>query len=131
MVVDFQDAMEGPLFYDLVSLLGDDYRDVPTNAMVAAIETFWAGDRTSMPVSKIAHVPDEPSLLTAGARQALALPAAQRSLKALGTFGYQVSVAGCVEYATCADRAWKHAKRAIMSLGWDDLLTELVAFDSL
>jgi len=131
MVVDFQDAMEGPLFYDLVSLLGDDYRDVPTNAMVAAIETFWAGDRTSMPVSTIAHVPDEPSLLTAGARQALALTAAQRSLKALGTFGYQVSVAGCVEYAICADRAWKHAKRAIMSLGWDDLLTELVAFDSL
>ena len=131
MVVDFQDAMEGPLFYDLVSLLGDDYRDVPRTAMVAAIETFWVGARTSMPVSAVANVPDEPSLLPAGARQAFALTAAQRSLKALGTFGYQVSVAGRVEYAICADRAWKHAKRAVVSLGWDDLLTELVAFDNL
>ena len=131
MVVDFQDAMEGPLFYDLVSLLGDDYRDVPKSAKVAAIETFWAGAQTSMPVSTVADVPEEPSLLAAGARQAFALTAAQRSLKALGTFGYQVSVAGRVEYAICADRAWKHAKRAIVSLGWDNLLAELVAFDSL
>jgi aminoglycoside/choline kinase family phosphotransferase len=131
MVVDFQDAMEGPLFYDLVSLLGDDYRDVPTTAVVAAIETFWAIARTNVAVSAVADVPDEPSLLAAGARQGFALTAAQRSLKALGTFGYQISVAGRHEYATYASRTWNHAKRAIASLGWDDLLTELVVFDSL
>ncbi len=131
MVVDFQDAMEGPLFYDLVSLLGDDYRDVPSTARAAAIETFWAGARTSIGTSAVADVPREPASLPADARQGLALTAAQRSLKALGTFGYQVSVAGRHEYATFARRTWGHAKRAIAGLGWDDLLAELAAFDRL
>jgi len=131
MVVDFQDAMEGPLFYDLVSLLWDDYRDVPTTARAAAIETFWAGARTSVGISGAADVPQTPGLLPAGARQGLALTAAQRSLKALGTFGYQVSVAGRHEYAAYARRTWGHAKRALASLGWDDLLAELDAFGRL
>ncbi len=131
MVVDFQDAMEGPLFYDLVSLLWDDYRDLPTTARAAAIETFWAGARTSVGTTAAADVPQEPGSLPAGARQGLALTAAQRSLKALGTFGYQVSVAGRYEYAAYARRTWGHAKRAIASLGWDDLLAELAVFDRL
>lgn len=131
MVVDFQDAMEGPLFYDLVSLLWDDYRDLPTTARAAAIETFWAGARTSVGITAAADVPQEPGLLPAGARQGLALTAAQRSLKALGTFGYQVSVAGRHEYAAYARRTWGHAKRAIASLGWGDMLAELAAFDRL
>ncbi len=131
MVVDFQDAMEGPLFYDLVSLLWDDYRDLPRTARAAAIETFWAGARTSVEISAAADVPQTPALLPAGARQGLALTAAQRSLKALGTFGYQVSVAGRHEYAAYARRTWGHAKRALASLGWDDMIAELAAFERL
>ena len=131
MVVDFQDAMQGPLFYDLVSLLRDDYRDVPTTARAAAIATFWEGACTNVEINPAADVPEEPGLLPAGARQGLALTAAQRSLKALGTFGYQVGIYGRHEYASYARRTWAHARRAIGSLGWDDLLAELTAFDRL
>jgi len=129
MVVDFQDAMGGPLFYDLVSLLRDDYRDVPAAASARALETFGAG--IDMDVSDVAEVPLEPGSLGPGARQGFALTAAQRSLKALGTFGYQVTVAGRHEYARYARRTWRHARRALASLGWHDAIDDLVVFDRL
>jgi aminoglycoside/choline kinase family phosphotransferase len=129
--VDFQDAMEGPLFYDLASLLNDDYRDVPAAAREGALDTFWSAACTSLEVSDVAEVPDAPGSLPAAARQGLALTAAQRSLKALGTFGYQVSFAGRHEYAVYARRTWRHARRALVALGWQALIDELGAFDRL
>lgn len=131
MVVDFQDAMAGPVFYDLVSLLRDDYRDVPKAAAAGALEVFWASARTTIDVSPLADVPQQPGLLPPGARQGFALTAAQRSLKALGTFGYQVSVAGRHEYAGYARRTWRHAQLTLASLGWHDLIEALVVFDQL
>jgi len=131
MVLDFQDAMSGPLFYDLASLLHDDYRDVPDSCATAALETFWEGAALPIEVSPLAEVPAEPALLPPGPRQALALIAAQRSLKALGTFGYQVGVASRHGYAAYAGRTWRHARRALAQLGWDDLVAELTAFDRL
>ena len=70
-------------------------------------------------------------MLPPGGRQGFALTAAQRSLKALGTFGYQVSVAGRREYAGYARRTWRHARRTLASLGWHDLIEALVVFDQL
>lgn len=131
MVVDFQDAMAGPLFYDLVSLLRDDYRDVPTAPAVGALEVFWAGARSTLGVSPLAEVPQQPASLPPGARQGFALTAAQRSLKALGTFGYQVSVAGRHEYVGYARRTWRHARLTLASLGWHDLIEALAVFDRL
>lgn len=131
MVVDFQDAMSGPIFYDLVSLLRDDYRDIPTTAAAAALDTFWLGARRDLEISTVADVPREPGLLPAAARQGFALTAAQRSLKALGTFGYQVSVAGRHEYAGYARRTWRHARRALTALGWQELIDDLAVFDRL
>jgi hypothetical protein len=131
MVLDFQDAMSGPLFYDLASLLHDDYRDVPSPCSAAALETFWEGGALPIEVSPMAEVPAEPALLPPGPRQALALTAAQRSLKALGTFGYQVGVASRSEYAAYAGRTWRYARRALAQLGWDDLTAELAALDRL
>ena len=130
-MVDFQDTMAGPLFYDLVSLLRDDYREVPTGAAAAALMTFWRGAEADLDVFSGADVPAEPGLLPAGARQAFALATAQRSLKALGTFGFQVSVAGRHEYARYARRAWGHARRALESLGWGELVVDLAAFERL
>ena len=131
MVLDFQDAMSGPLFYDLASLRHDDYRDVPASCAAAALETFWEGAAVPIEVSPLAEVPAEPALLPPGPRQALALIAAQRSLKALGTFGYQVGVASRHGYAAYAGRTWRHARRVLAQLGWDDLVAELTAFDRL
>jgi aminoglycoside/choline kinase family phosphotransferase len=75
-VIDFQDARLGPASYDLVSLLRDSY---------------------------VEHSPDFVAEMTdefcrlAGARDAEAefdLMSLQRNLKALGTFGFQISVKG-------------------------------------
>lgn len=131
MVVDFQDAMAGPVFYDLVSLLRDDYRDVPTVAAAAALEVFWGSASAAIDVSPLAEVPQQPASLPPGARQGFALTAAQRSLKALGTFGYQVGVAGRHEYAGYARRTWRHARLTLASLGWHDLIEALAVFDQL
>lgn len=131
MVLDFQDAMEGPLFYDLASLLRDDYRDIPSGVAARALQVFAEGARVSLEVSSLAEVPEEPGLLPPGGRQALALAGAQRSLKALGTFGYQVSVKGRHEYAGYARRTWRHARRALAALGWGDLIDDLAPFDRL
>ena len=131
MVLDFQDVMSGPLFYDLASLLHDDYRDVPAPCAAAALETFWEGAALPIEVTPLAEVPAEPAILPPGPRQALALTAAQRSLKALGTFGYQVGVASRPEYAAYAGRTWRHARRVLAQLGWDDLTAELAALDRL
>jgi aminoglycoside/choline kinase family phosphotransferase len=131
MVVDFQDAMAGPVFYDLVSLLRDDYRDIPTTAAARALEVFWSGAYTTIDALPLADVPQQPTLLPPGARQGFELTAAQRSLKALGTFGYQVSVAGRDEYAGYARRTWRHARLTLESLGWHDLVEALAVFDQL
>lgn len=131
MVVDFQDAMAGPVFYDLVSLLHDDYRDVPASARAGALEVFCAGARPQVSASSGAEVPAAPEMLPPGPRQGYALTSAQRSLKALGTFGYQVSVAGRHGYAAYARRTWRHARRALAALGWHELIDALVVFDRL
>jgi aminoglycoside/choline kinase family phosphotransferase len=131
MVVDFQDVMAGPLFYDLASLLHDDYRDVPPTVSAAALETFWTAAAMPVPVSGEAAIPHQPAVLPRGARQGYALTAAQRSLKALGTFGYQVSVAGRHEYARYARRTWGHARRTLAALGWHELIEELAVFNRL
>jgi len=137
-VVDFQDAMAGPIFYDLASLLRDDYRDLTTGCRAAALETFWEGtvSRPDQPAAAIelcptAAVPGDPGLLPPPARQAWTLTIAQRTLKALGTFGFQVSRAGRHEYANYAQRTWGHARRALADLGWDELIDDLAAFDRL
>lgn len=129
MVVDFQDAMSGPLFYDLASLLHDDYREVPDRCAARATGTFWADIDAPLRLNDGFAVPDAPETLPPAARQGLALTAAQRSLKALGTFGHQVGVAGRREYAGYARRTWRHARRSLAALGEQELIEELAVFD--
>ncbi len=71
VVIDFQDARQGPRVYDLVSLLNDSY---------------------------VAHTPEFVGVMTERFERAVGfdvskdfdLAALQRNLKALGTFGYQI-----------------------------------------
>lgn len=131
MVLDFQDVMSGPLFYDVASLLHDDYRDVPAAMAARTLEIFRSAVPDSLSVAATAEVPAEPGSLSPAARQSLALAGAQRSLKALGTFGYQISVAGRRQYARFARRTWRHARRSLSGLGWHDLIEDLAVFDRL
>jgi aminoglycoside/choline kinase family phosphotransferase len=73
-VIDFQDARMGPASYDLVSLLRDSYVEHDEDSVGEMKEAFV---RESGGID-IEHQFD--------------LMALQRNLKALGTFGYQISV---------------------------------------
>ena len=75
VVIDFQDARQGPRSYDLVSLLNDSYVELDADFVSEMRERFEAGVDTS-----IADRYDVAAL--------------QRNLKALGTFGFQIARRG-------------------------------------
>jgi len=131
MVLDFQDLMEGPHLYDLVSLLRDDYRTVPQRGADAALTAFWEAGAADMTAVAEADIPSTPAILPPAVRQSFSLTVAQRALKALGTFGYQVTVVGNRDYASFGHGAWDHASAALVELGWNDLVEELAALDRL
>ena len=131
MVLDFQDVMRGPVFYDIASLVWDNYCDVDSPLAAASLASFWGGCRCPLRASAEAELPDGPAGLPPAARQAFCLVGLQRCLKALGTFGYQVTVAGNVDYARYAPRTWRNARAALVALGWHDVLPPLQGFDRL
>jgi aminoglycoside/choline kinase family phosphotransferase len=130
LVLDFQDVMWGPQLYDLASLVWDNYCGVPDPVQEMSLRHYWsemvAGD---LPILGVAAVPDIPRGLPPGARQAFCLVALQRHLKALGTFGYQITRAGRAGYEKYVAPTWRHARQAAVALEWDDLLIALRPFD--
>ncbi len=131
MVLDFQDLMPGPHLYDLASLLRDDYRTVPREGADAALGTYWDACAAEMRLVSEADVPSIPEVLPPAARQSFCFTVAQRAIKALGTFGYQVTVAGNHDYAAFGPSTWAHARAALVELGWHGLVEDLAAFDRL
>ncbi|MBZ9559331.1 MULTISPECIES: phosphotransferase [unclassified Modicisalibacter] len=77
-LIDFQDAVHGPLSYDLISLLRGRYRRLPREAFRARVEAFR---RTAVLDGRLSGQLDAEAFL----HQADAM-AAQRSLKVLGIF---------------------------------------------
>jgi hypothetical protein len=88
-LVDIQDARWGPDTYDLVSLAFDAYVERPDEWVEPLIERYLA----------TAGINDD-----ALVRRRVHLVASQRMIKALGTFGYQVEVAGNPRYADAIPR---------------------------
>ncbi|MDE3153904.1 MAG: phosphotransferase [Acidobacteriota bacterium] len=86
VLIDFQDARMGPDTYDLVSLLRDSYVRLPGADVDRLVARFLAA-------------PGRPAVDPAAFRARFTLMALQRNLKALGTFGYQMAVAGRPQYA--------------------------------
>jgi aminoglycoside/choline kinase family phosphotransferase len=84
-VIDFQDARLGPDTYDLVSLVRDAYVDFTNDQVDDLIGTFLA----------TAHADGNPA---ADFRHRFDLMAVQRSMKALGTFGFQATSRGNASY---------------------------------
>lgn len=84
-VVDHQDARMGPASYDLVSLLLDRQPVPPSLAEIRERRLFFLEERSRLGLAEID--PDE------FARE-FRLMAAQRGLKAVGTFSYQTAVCG-------------------------------------
>ncbi|MFH0823412.1 MAG: phosphotransferase [Pseudomonadota bacterium] len=80
VMIDFQDARMGPAQYDLASLLRDSYVTLPVGLVDELIRRYWEAEPSPNHTSpdRFTHVFDIMSL--------------QRNMKALGTFGYQLSV---------------------------------------
>ncbi len=83
-MVDIQDARWGPDTYDLASLLCDAYVDLDEQEVDDLFDLYRR---------RISATPDSTEL-----RVRFDVTAAQRMIKALGTFGYQVAVRGHTRY---------------------------------
>jgi aminoglycoside/choline kinase family phosphotransferase len=108
-MVDIQDARWGPDTYDLASLLRDAYVDLGDVEVRELSDLYWQ------------LLPNASDI--AGARVRFEVTAAQRMLKALGTFGYQITVLGRERYRSAIPRTTKRlaqflpASAATASLG--------------
>ncbi len=97
--IDFQDARMGPATYDLASLLRDAYVDVPEDLSEALAERF-----------RQRAVPGESRELF---RRRFELMSVQRTLKALGTFGFMATVRRNPVYLPYMPRTLAHARRIL------------------
>lgn len=102
-VIDFQDAVRGPLAYDLVSLLRDSYIDWPADVILAMQALYWE------------HVP---TALGHGQsldefRADFAWVAVQRHLKVLGIFARLSFRDGKHGYLHDLPLTWRHLHRAL------------------
>lgn len=97
-VIDFQDARMGPDTYDLASLLRDAYVSLDADE----VERLLGHYRT------VAGVRDG-----AGLRRRFVRTTVQRSLKALGTFGFQIAARGNPRYRDAVPRTLAYARDAI------------------
>lgn len=89
-MVDIQDARWGPDSYDLASLLRDAYADLEESEVEPLIRLY---------LGALADPPPYESF-----RTRFDLVAAERMIKALGTFGYQVAVRGSDRYRPAITR---------------------------
>ena len=98
-LIDFQDARMGPEAYDLASLLRDSYIDLSDKLFCDSIDYFLSrkGGR---------HDPKK-------FREHFDLVAMQRNLKALGTFGYQVSERQNAIYLQYIPRTLRYVRQTL------------------
>ena len=112
VMIDFQDARLGPRTYDLASLLCDPYVEVPVNLVAAMRERVLAG---------IGWAGREAEL-----ERDFAEVAAQRMLKAVGTYAGQATRFGVKRYLEYIPAALARARGALERLAEGDLLAELL-----
>ncbi|HEX5045259.1 MAG TPA: phosphotransferase [Candidatus Polarisedimenticolaceae bacterium] len=93
-MVDFQDARWGPDTYDLASLLRDAYVEIDEGRVQRMLARFGGGDDL---------------------RARFELVAAERMIKALGTFGYQASARGNPRYLEAVPRTLVRLRRTLFA----------------
>jgi N-acetylmuramate 1-kinase len=121
-VIDFQDAVSGPVTYDLASLLYDCYQDYPETLRRELSEQFF----TSLPAMLSAPFAD----VDAWHRQ-LRLTAMQRHIKAIGIFARLAFRDGKRQFLDEIPLTRRHLREEMQALGmqgeaWSLLLREPV-----
>ncbi len=117
VAIDFQDAVRGPLPYDLVSLLRDSYIDWPEELVRKLQEVFWQ----QCPPDLRARWSLEQM------RSDFAWVAVQRHLKVLGIFARLSIRDGKHGYLKDLPLTWKHLQKALAQLPELSGLAELIA----
>jgi aminoglycoside/choline kinase family phosphotransferase len=112
VIIDFQDALQGPLPYDLVALLNDSYV-----VLEAALQ-----ERT---VRVYAHARGMNDAQTAELLAGCQLVAAQRKLKDAGRFVFIDRVRGNPSFLTHYPQSLRYAARALAGLGEREVLALL------
>jgi aminoglycoside/choline kinase family phosphotransferase len=112
VVIDFQDARMGPSTYDLVSLLRDCYVELPQSLVANMIAYFL----DELPASQGVDFQSRFDLMSV-----------QRHLKALGTFGYQISQNDRPEFAAHLPRTLRYLRKTLHAQRRFDRLLELLA----
>ena len=98
-MVDIQDARWGPDTYDIGSLLCDAYVELEARESEDLFALYW---------SSLPGRPDRNPM-----RVRYELSTAQRMIKALGTFGYQIAVRGRPRYAEALDHTRDRLNRVL------------------
>jgi aminoglycoside/choline kinase family phosphotransferase len=98
-MVDIQDARWGPDTYDVASLLRDAYVDIEEGEVSELLELY----RLQRP-----ETPDEAQF-----RDRFHVVAAQRMIKALGTFGYQIAMLERSRYRSAVPRTLDRLARVL------------------
>ncbi len=117
VAIDFQDAVRGPLPYDLVSLLRDSYIDWPEELVSKLQAVFW---QQCPPDLREAWSLEQ-------MRNDFAWVAVQRHLKVLGIFARLSIRDGKHGYLKDLPLTWKHLQKALAQLPELSGLTELIA----
>ena len=101
-LLDFQDAVIGPVAYDLVSLLQDARIDVPESIEIAML-THYAQERRE----------GDPSFDPAAFVEQYAIMSAQRNTRLLGTFARLNRRDNKPQYLRHQPRVWTYLQRAL------------------
>ncbi|MFB3903375.1 MAG: aminoglycoside phosphotransferase family protein [Acidobacteriota bacterium] len=116
-IIDFQDARQGPALYDLVSLLKDSIQLTPEQV------EWYVGYYINQ-----SRTANSPALLEARAlRRQFDLMTIQRLLKALGTYGYQITERANFIYEQYVPGSLHRASLALQSLQEFPYIQSLVA----
>ncbi len=108
-MIDYQDALVGDPFYDVVSLLEDARRDVAADTVDAAFEHFING----LGISEV------------DARRRFCILGAQRNLKIIGIFTRLAVRDGKAHYLSFLPRVWGHLMRDLQHPAMKSLRTFL------
>ena len=111
-MVDIQDARWGPDTYDLASLLRDAYMDLEEELVVELVERY----RSALPD------PPEPTAF----RSRFDVVAAERMVKALGTFGYQIHIRGQARYRDAIPRTLNRLRHFLPAMEGGSALLALL-----
>lgn len=121
VLLDFQDAMRGPVVYDAVALLRDSYVELSDDELDPLVERFC---------ERVVQLPECDGWTADRAREGFHLQTLQRKLKDAGRFVYIDRVRGNPSFLRFIPSSMRYVAGALRRLdGFDDLADLLTTLD--